>query len=272
MILMKNDEHLTDLFSFGKGSTKFLFNIPHGGSLLPFEDTENLWLSFPEIEYQSKLLSDLGTIDLFNIINENNDHSFVQSNTSRLWVDIERFDNKQEVMNQVGMGVVYERDANKNLIYRSPLTESILTARKESLYYPYHNALNMLTKAIIEEHGECILIDLHSYRSHPLPYEIYGEEKRPQICLGWNEDPQSKQLVTQAYNHLSQYYTIGLNETFKGSLIPNDYYPNTPPELKSVMLEIRRDVFQNEKTFDLNYRNLITLGEHISELLENNSI
>lgn len=82
---------------------------------------------------------------------------------SRLWCDIERFPDEREEMNAVGMGVIYENDADMRPLYDHPLSDDERRNRMDRLYRPYHETLTSLCRATVERHGHALLIDLHSY-------------------------------------------------------------------------------------------------------------
>ena len=90
--------------------------------------------------------------------------SDVKFPVSRLVVDPERFENdEQEPMARLGMGVVYERTSNQALLRRK-LSVGERQALIEDYYRPHHQALSDLTGKIIAEHGQCFILDGHSFR------------------------------------------------------------------------------------------------------------
>jgi N-formylglutamate amidohydrolase len=89
---------------------------------------------------------------------------------SRLVVDVERFPNDaDEPMAARGMGAVYNR-----LSTGEPLRLQD-AAHREALmhqwYYPHHAALQSAVDSALKRHGRCLIIDMHSFNSTPLPHE-----------------------------------------------------------------------------------------------------
>ena len=48
-------------------------------------------------------------------------------------------------------------------------------------------------------------------------------------------------------------FTVKYNAPFKGSIVPLKFY-NKDKEVQSIMIEIRRDLYMNEKSGEQNYR------------------
>ena len=100
---------------------------------------------------------------------------------SRLVVDPERFEHdEQEPMARLGMGVVYERGSGQ-----APLRRALSAGEQRGLiddyYRPHHRALSHLTEKIIAGHGQCLILDGHSFPLLPLPYEADQPSVRPEI-------------------------------------------------------------------------------------------
>lgn len=144
-------------------------------------------------------------------------------------------------MNAVGMGVVYTKTIDGQELYRS---EHHLDAehRKQLLYHPYHRSLTQLSEQLLRQHGTLNIIDLHSYAAQPWPFELHATDPRPQICLGWNEDEQSQPLLQRLQNAFGQHFEVGVNQAYKGSLVPDGFFGRDDVQLASVMVEVRQDV------------------------------
>ena len=99
---------------------------------------------------------------------------------SRLVVDPERFPDEREEMRAVGMGAVYTRTTHRRgAAARGHDREPLI----ERYFQPYARAI---TEAVTERlaDGRAVIIDVHSYPSGPLPYELHGDGPRPAVCLG----------------------------------------------------------------------------------------
>ena len=190
-------------------------------------------------------MTDHLTADLFKNAVTNED-AVLEFPVSRLVLDPERFiDDDNEVMNEVGMGVVYGKTSNGD-----PLRRDITADEKQSLidkyYIPHHDRLNSLTEEALMR-GEVQIIDCHSFSSKPLKYELNQEKKRPDICIGTNNLVEDKLLVDYLKKHIElEGYTVEINKPFSGSILPSRYMNNK--RVSSIMIEINRKIYLNEKT------------------------
>src|SRR6476619_7159428 len=89
---------------------------------------------------------------------------------SRLVVDPESFpDDVDEPMAARGMGATYTR-----LSIGEPLRVLSATERRrlmETYYYPHHARLENAVEQALTQHDHCLIIDVHSFSSAPLPHE-----------------------------------------------------------------------------------------------------
>jgi N-formylglutamate amidohydrolase len=166
---------------------------------------------------------------------------------SRLVVDVERFqDDADEPMASKGMGALYTRlSTGEPLRHLDPAQRRRLMA---SWYQPHHQRLTQAVDDALAEHGHCLIIDVHSFSSTPLPHEPDQDPQRPEICLGTDafhspfRDDQEALDVVRAHG-----FTVALNRPFAGSLVPSKHW-STDARVRSVMIEVRRDLYMDEAT------------------------
>lgn len=162
---------------------------------------------------------------------------------SRLVVDPERLPDDREEMVAVGMGAVYTRTSHGEPL-RAPDRR-----RDEGLratyFAPYAAALADLVDARIEATGQAVIIDVHSYPSRPLPYELHAGDRRPAVCLGIDEDHTPAYLRRAAESAFAAVGELGTNEPFSGTYVPLRHY-RRDGRVHSVMVEIRRDAYMTE--------------------------
>lgn len=219
-------------YSILHGSSPIVMNIPHAGQAFPGHDD---WRD------RIREIADLNIDSIGLPVRTNLDASLIISMMSRLWCDIERYPDEREEMNKVGMGVIYENDAQMHPLYDRPLTEEERKLRLSKLYYPYHKQLTRLCEDALQRHGKALLLDLHSYSTRPLPCELHQKDPRPEICIGHNNDPASLKVADKlTVNLLDAGYMVGVNQTFKGAITPNGL---DDPNLACVMIEIRKDQY-----------------------------
>jgi N-formylglutamate amidohydrolase len=157
-------------------------------------------------------------------------------------VDVERFPDEREEMLAVGMGAFYTHGSQGQRIR----PDSVMTdpALRE-FFDAYSLAFTDLVQRTVDAHGRAIIVDVHSYPTSPLPYEVHADEPRPQLDVGADDTHTSPELlaaVREAFGHLA----VGVNESFHGTYVPLRFYDARDARVQSVMLEIRRDVYMDE--------------------------
>jgi N-formylglutamate amidohydrolase len=159
---------------------------------------------------------------------------------SRLVVDPERFPDEREEMRAVGMGAVYTRTS-----LGEPLREddpSLLSGH----FWPYAQAFTELVDQRLTETGRAVIVDVHSYPSQSLPYELHATGPRPKVCIGTDPFHTPPGLVAAA----RQAFTgVGLNTPFAGCYVPIKHY-RTDKRVTAIMVEIRRDTYMVEPLTD----------------------
>ncbi len=161
---------------------------------------------------------------------------------SRLIVDPERFPDDREVMRAVGMGAVYTRTSHGEPL-RTPdpeLEQRLL----DTHFHPYAAAMTALVDERLAATGRAIVVDVHSYPSQALPYELYGDGPRPPICLGTDTAHTPPRLRAAAREAFSG-YEIALDTPFAGCYVPLKHY-GSDARVTALMVEIRRDVYATE--------------------------
>ncbi|MEV0809330.1 N-formylglutamate amidohydrolase [Micromonospora sp. NPDC050200] len=167
----------------------------------------------------------------------------LENRYSRLVVDPERFPDEREEMGAVGMAAVYTRTAHgQRLRHDDRARDEALLAQH---YRPYAAAMADLVDARLVATGRAVIIDLHSYPSRPLPYELHGDGPRPAICLGTDSFHTPPELVNAARDAFAGFGDIDLDTPFAGCYVPLKHY-RQQPAVTALMVEIRRDTYMIE--------------------------
>ncbi len=95
---------------------------------------------------------------------------------SRLVVDPERFPDEREEMLSVGMGAVYTRTTHKDVLRPDGFDAGPLLER---YFHPYARAMEEAVTDRLAATGRCVIVDVHSYPTAALPYELHGAYPAP---------------------------------------------------------------------------------------------
>ncbi|GAA1957381.1 N-formylglutamate amidohydrolase [Amycolatopsis minnesotensis] len=167
---------------------------------------------------------------------------------SRLVVDPERFPDEREEMRAVGMGAVYTRTSRG-----FPLREDDPGHVRDLLdrhYFPYAAAMTELVDARVRATGRAIILDVHSYPSRALPYELHSGGNRPAVCLGVDPFHTPEWLRDAATSAFASVGELDVNTPFGGAYVPLRHYGRVA-SVSALMLEIRRDVYLGEPGGDV---------------------
>jgi len=190
----------------------------------------------------------------------------VLAEVSRLVVDVGRFrDDAQEQMTQVGMGAVYTHthDGRRLRQYSAELREDLL----RKYYDPHHERLNAVVGKCLGDSGACLILDIHSFPSRPLPYEQNQNGGRPEICLGTDDFhtcPTLREKAAQFYQ--ARGFRVVENEPFSGTIVPSPYYQRDP-RVQSLMVEFNRSLLMDE-TNGLMRHQAIQIMQSVRDLAE----
>jgi len=221
-----------------------LVHLPHAGTRIPPSVREAILLDDAALATELRMLTDhrtdvladgTGRLGATRVINR----------VSRLVVDPERFPDEREELAAHGMGAVYTRGhALQPLRAPSPAAVELLLSR---YFRPYTATLGEVAEQLLAAHGRLTIVDLHSYPSVRLPYELH-DGPRPPLCVGtdrFHTPAWLRTLVTEvaATHHLD----VGLDTPFAGTYVPEAQY-GRDRRVTSVMLELRRDLYLDEAT------------------------
>lgn len=162
---------------------------------------------------------------------------------SRLVVDPERFPDEREEMRSVGMGAVYTRTTHREPLRPEPPADE--QALLDAYFHPYAQAMTRAVADRLAATGRAVVIDVHSYPSRALPYELHGSDPRPPVCLGTDPFHTPDTLLAQAREAFAPYGDTAVNTPFAGTYVPLTYY-GKEPRVTALMLELRRDRYLDE--------------------------
>ncbi len=220
---------------------KLVLHIPHSSFKIPLL---NGYVSNQEqINQEILKLTDWYTDDLFDSY-----HDFtIIAPFSRIFCDVERFaDDELEVMAKTGMGVLYEKFDNGDLlrIVTPELKEAVLI----NYYWKHHNRLAQEVNDRLVQYNSCLIVDCHSFPSSPLTRALVQESVTPDFNIGTDSFHTPKYLidVSKEFFH-SKGYTLGVDTPYTGSIVPMEFYQKDQ-RVSSIMLEVNRRLYLNEPT------------------------
>jgi N-formylglutamate amidohydrolase len=228
----------------GAGESPVILHVPHSARRIPPEVRAGIVLDDSALERELDHIVDAHTADLaeqaagaaavtpWRFVNR----------LSRLVVDPERFPDEREEMLAVGMGAVYTRTTHKAPLRPADTDTGPLIER---YFRPYAKAMTDAVADRLAVTGRAVIIDVHSYPSAPLPYELHGEGPRPAVCLGTDSFHTPPELLAAAREAFAPCGEPGLDSPFSGTYVPLEFYGGEP-RVSALMVEIRRDTYMTE--------------------------
>jgi len=193
---------------------KIILHVPHSSTTIPL--TDGYVINKDAIAKEILELTDWYTDDLF----QSDEDEMIKADFSRILCDPERFtDDSQEIMAQFGMGVLYEKKDDGEVM-RNVTPE--LRARVLKEYYQKHHAkLSNAVNRQLHLFGKALILDCHSYPSKPLNRDLDKNSDRPDFNIGTDAFHTPKHLIeiSEAFFEKAG-YTLGIDWPYKGSIVP----------------------------------------------------
>ncbi|MEU8675093.1 N-formylglutamate amidohydrolase [Streptomyces sp. NPDC048560] len=228
----------------GAAESPVLLHVPHASRVIPAEVRAGILLDDEALERESDHITDSHTAELAARAAKASPVAPWQfvNGLSRLVVDPERFPDDREEMLAAGMGAVYTHTTHRERLRASGTDAQPLIDR---YFHPYAEAMTAAVDARLAATGSAVVIDVHSYPTAPLPYELHGAGPRPPICLGTDAFHTPPWLLAAAGKAFAGFGGTGLNSPFPGTYVPLKHY-REDPRVTALMIEIRRDVYMRE--------------------------
>lgn len=220
---------------------KLVVHIPHSSTFIPFY--EGYVVDEKIIQNEILKLTDWYMDDLFNSEKDIN----IVTPFSRIFCDVERFENDEdEVMSKVGMGVLYERCDNSEVLREvsTSLREKIIS----NYYRKHHAQFSDAVNKQLKEEGSVLIVDCHSFPSSPLQCAINQTKNTPDFNIGvdpFHTDSQLTEIAIEYFRNLG--YSWGLDWPYSGTIVPMEHYQKNN-KVQSIMLEVNRRLYLEEPT------------------------
>jgi N-formylglutamate amidohydrolase len=230
----------------GYPDSPVILHVPHSSTQVTEDARRHIRLTDAALAHELALLTDAhtdalaaraaaaATVEPYRFVNL----------LSRLVVDPERFPDEREEMLSAGMGAVYTRTSDGDRLRDADPShvEHLLAA----YYHPYADAMASTVDGRLAATGRAVVIDLHSYPSRALPYELHADRPRPAVCLGTDPAHTPTGLIGAAREAFATCgYDVAENAPFAGCYVPLKHY-RRDPAVTAIMIEIRRDTYMVE--------------------------
>ena len=240
-----------------------ILHAPHGSTRIPAIYRDQFSIDDDALARELLALTDHAVDRMVRGALEVTAASAVIAEVSRLVVDVERFPGDEEEMNAVGMGVLYTHGAWRDGIRTVPEAAGVQLLAH---FAAYSRAIEQLVDRALDRHGRAVIVDVHSYPTRALPYELRADGERPPLCVGYDDRHTTVALrehVVEVFADLEQRD----NEPFAGAYVPLKHF-GCNPRVQAVMLEIRRDQYMDEATGLVDVAAVDALGSAIARLAE----
>lgn len=235
-----------------------IFSVPHSGCIYPDEFIEASRLSEQGLRRSEDAFVDVlfkGMVSLgAPVLCARFPRAYLDVNREPYELEPRLFEGKlppyantRSVRVLSGLGTIPRIVADGFEIYhkRLPVEEGL--RRIETLYRPYHAALQQLINQTIELHGMAILIDCHSMPS--------GNDKsssalaKPDVVLGDRYGTSCSGLLTDSVSELfiNHGYTTVYNEPYAGGFI-TEFYGEPAKGCHALQIEINRGLYMDEES------------------------
>ncbi|MFF5476076.1 N-formylglutamate amidohydrolase [Streptomyces sp. NPDC012935] len=228
----------------GAADSPVILHVPHSARRIPADARASIVLDDRALERELDHITDAHTAELAEAAAERASlppWQFV-NRLSRLVVDPERFPDEREEMLAVGMGAVYTRTTHLADLRPAGTDPEPLVER---YFRPYAKAMTAAVADRLAATGRAVIIDVHSYPTARLPYELHGDGRRPPVCLGTDSFHTPPQLLAAAREAFAPCGETGLDSPFSGTYVPLEFY-GSEPRVGALMIEIRRDTYMTE--------------------------
>lgn len=251
-------------------TTPVVVSVPHAGiGTHGFEEVLS-----PELDVRCD--ADLHVDRLYRVGEVDAPETYLAAQLSRFVCDLNRDPD------DVSHGAVPEHPAPRNLDGRGfvwavttaglpalarPLTLDDWRARA-ALHATYHDALAQALVRAKEKFGFAILVDGHSMPSRGRSGHKDPGAVRADVVPGDREGtscaPSLSRLVGEHFT--SRGYSVAFNEPYKGGFI-TAHHGRPADAIHAIQIELRRDLYMNETSYELVQPGFTKLSQSLSDLL-----
>ena len=239
---------------------QIVMHMPHCSIAIP--DYSGYVVSKDIIDSEISKSTDWGVDEIFEIQGIEK----IRFDYSREFCDVERFYDDGEPLSKIGFGIVYTSLEDGRIMRE--LSKEKKAEIIANYYEPHHLKFTEKVREKLDKFGEVLILDCHSFPGKPLMWEEYSDLKRPEICIGTESFHTPFELRDHfSGNFESMGYTVAENQPFIGTIVPSKFYKKDN-RVNSIMIEINRSLFMDEKTLEINKEATSKIRDDIENILK----
>lgn len=230
-----------------------LITVPHFSAYIPEEFKSDYLLSEEEMNGHV----DFATDRIFDLPG----FPVVKATASRFVIDVNRERNDLSE----GQGVVITETWTGEKVLKQNLSPETIEDRLRKHYDPFYKKLNQY---LSESEKPLFVLDGHSFDS--IGNQGGGDlgKERPDICLATGNGAISNELLQLIEEELkTSGYGVERNNPYSGKRGNILNYCSSKKDVQAVGFEINKSIYMDEKTFELNEKEIEKLRKIISKIL-----
>lgn len=212
----------------------FILHIPHASTHIPNYNGFHM----DKVAENIDLLTDWATDRIFDVDRVEK----IVTPYSRLFCDVERFDDEAEPMHGIGRGFFYTNGYDGTSL-RKHDPELKMGVYKD-FYLKHHDLFYEKVKERLDEFGVCHVLDCHSFNDAPIvPFN--DNPKSPDICIGTDPFHTPDYLLRHTLNYFANRgYSVEVNNPYSGCIVPKPYFKSNG-NVKGIMVEINKRIYMD---------------------------
>jgi len=237
-----------------------VLSSPHSGTVFPKEFLDNVALTKDELRssedsFVSEIVMNASDAGI-PLISMNIPRTFIDVNRDKIEIDESMFFDSPKNSDiaecrrcRVGLGIIHRVVYPNKNIYNGLLSHEEGMNRIKFVYEPYHKRLKQLVDKCVRKFGFCLLIDCHSMPS--MICNFIDDDKKLSFCLCTLFDESCPTQVSEFLSKALEEYghLVEFNRPYAGAYIAFNYC-QPRKNIYTLQLEINRDLYMDEKTFE----------------------
>lgn len=225
--------------------SSYIFHIPHSKTEIP-DQFKSDFVSTKLMENEINLLTDFATDEIFTI----GSLSKVVFPYSRIFCDVERLDDENEVMFEYGRGFYYTKTDRGELLRENKNGNKAVIYN--DYYLKHHETLTNLVDQKLKDGISALIVDCHSFADTPFSSDLEQGTERPDFCIGTDDYHTPKWLADMVFAFLTnQGFSVKINYPYEGTIVPMKHYQNNG-NVQSIMVEVNRKLYMDDGVIDDN--------------------